>query len=104
MIDEFALAAAVAERLIALRGGPRFDGKRWTDQVGAAHAAAIVKETIRVVLGEAAARTNDLDDAARLRTAARLDAVLRVVKSFPVLTVETADSADGGSGGEPVDF
>ena len=52
MIDEFALAAAVAERLIALRGGPRFDGKRWTDQVGAAHAAAIVRETIRAVLGE----------------------------------------------------
>ena len=103
MIDEFALAAAVAERLIALRGGPRFDGKRWTDQVGAAHAAAIVRETIRAVLGEAAARTNDLDDAARLRTAARLDAVLRVVKSFPALTVEAAEPG-GGSGGEPVDF
>ena len=99
MIDEFALATAAAERLIAHRGGPRFDGRRWTDQVGTAHAAAVVKETIRAVLGEAAVRTNDLNDAARLRTAARLDAVLRVVKSFPALTVEAADTGGGDQEG-----
>jgi hypothetical protein len=56
MIDEFALARAAAERLIALRGGPRFDGKRWQDQTGPSHAAAVAKETVRAVLSEAADR------------------------------------------------
>jgi bacterioferritin (cytochrome b1) len=88
MIDEFALAKAAAERLIALRGGPRFDGKKWQGQTGPAHAAATAREVVRVVLDEAAEITNDLDDAARLKTATRLDAVLRVVKSFPALTIE----------------
>ena len=46
---------------------------------------------MRAVLDEAAEISNDLDDAARLKTATRLDAVLRVVKSFPALTIE-----DGG--------
>ena len=91
MIDEFALAKAAAERLIALRGGPRFDGKTWQDQTGPAHAAATAREVVRAVLDEAAEISNDLDDAARLKTATRLDAVLRVVKSFPALTIE-----DGG--------
>jgi hypothetical protein len=84
---------------MALPGGPRFDGRRWTDQIGPAHESAVVRETIRALLDEAAAQTNDLNDAARLRTAARLDAVLRVVKSFPALTIETADSAGGGREG-----
>jgi hypothetical protein len=91
MIDEFKLAAAAAERLIAAVRGPRFDGKTWVDHVGPAHAAAVAKETVRAVLSEAAESTNDLDDAARLCTAARLEAVLRVVKSFPALIVEEVE-------------
>jgi hypothetical protein len=54
MIDEFKLAAAAAERLIAAVRGPRFDGKTWVDHVGPAHAAAVAKETVRAVLSEAA--------------------------------------------------
>jgi hypothetical protein len=89
MIDEFALARAARDRLLALSGGPRFDGKRWMDGIGPAHAGAVARETVREVLAEAAEKTNDIDDAARLPTAARLAAVLKVVASFPELTVET---------------
>lgn len=89
MIDEFALARAAREQLMALSGGPRFDGKRWMDGIGPAHAGAVAREAVREVLAAAAAKTNDLDDAARLPTAARLEAVLRAVASFPELTVET---------------
>ena len=88
MIDEFALARAARDRLLALSGGPRFDGKRWMDGVGPAHAGAVAREAVREVLAEAAEKTNDIDDAARLPTAARLAAVLKVVASFPELTVE----------------
>jgi len=88
MIDEFALARAARERLLALPCGPRFDGKRWMDGIGPAHAGAAAREVVREVLAEAAEKTNDLDDAARLPTAARLAAVLKVVASFPELTVE----------------
>jgi hypothetical protein len=89
MIDEFALGRAARARLLVLPGGPRFDGKRWVDGIGPAHAGAVAREMVREVLAEAAERTNDLDDAARLPTAARPAAVLRVVASFPELTVET---------------
>ena len=92
MIDEFALAAAASTALLAQPDGPRFDGKRWIDGVGSAHAEATAREAVRTVLAEAAHKTNDLDDEARLKTGARLDAVLKVVRSFPALTVE-ADEA-----------
>jgi hypothetical protein len=90
MIDEFALAAAASTALLAQPDGPRFDGKRWIDGVGSAHAEATARE-VRTVLAEAAHKTNDLDDEARLKTAARLDAVLKVIKSFPALTVEAGE-------------
>ena len=91
MTDEFALAQAAAAALLAQSGGPRFDGKRWIDAVGPAHADAAARETVREVLAAAAERTNDLDDMVRLKTAARLDAVLKVVRSFPALTVEAVE-------------
>jgi hypothetical protein len=98
LIDEFALALAASERFLAHPSGPRFDGKKWTDAIGPAHADAAARETLREVLLEASNRTNDLDDAARLKTAARLDAVLKIVRSFPALTVEARASACAGSG------
>ena len=94
MIDEFQLAAEAAGRLAAAPRGPRFDGKKWRDSIGPAHAAATAREVVRMVLDGAAEETNDLDDAARLKTAARLDAVLRLVKSFPALTVESGVNDD----------
>ena len=50
------------------------------------------REAVRTVLADAAQKTNDLDDEARLKTAARLDAVLKVVRSFPALTVEAEEA------------
>ena len=90
LIDEFALAQAAPARLLAHPSGPRFDGKRWADAIGPAHADATARETVREVLLDASNRTNDLDDAARLKTAARLDAVLKIVRSFPALTIEAS--------------
>jgi hypothetical protein len=92
VIDEFALAAAASTALLAQSDGPRFDGKRWIDDVGPAHAEATAREVVRTVLAEAARKTNDLDDEARLKTAARLDAVLKVVRSFPALTIEAEEA------------
>jgi hypothetical protein len=92
VIDEFALAAAVATALLAQPDGPRFDGKRWVDGVGPAHAEATAREAVRTVLADAAQKTNDLDDEARLKTAARLEAVLKVVRSFPTLIVEAEEA------------
>jgi hypothetical protein len=90
LIDEFALAQTAAARLLAYPDGPRFDGRKWIDAIGPAHGAAAAREAVREVLAEAAESTNDLDDAARLKTAARLDAVLKIVRSFPALTIEAS--------------
>jgi hypothetical protein len=91
LIDEFALAQTAAARLLAHPEGPRFDGRKWTDAIGPAHGGAMAREAVREVLLDASNRTNDLDDAARLKTAARLDAVLEIVRSFPALTIERSE-------------